>query len=128
MLLLNPTPLARRCRLAWTLGTAAVALALVAGLSAVRLTAAQVKTLRDWIDQGATWPEPGGVDERRTHWAFQPVKRPAVPPMSGRNAVDAFLAGAAVFCPANGFRQLYNRFREERGPLGMAFVELTLTY
>jgi beta-lactamase regulating signal transducer with metallopeptidase domain len=40
MLLLNHTPLSRRCRLAWTCGTAVVAVALVAGLSAVRLTAA----------------------------------------------------------------------------------------
>ena len=40
MLVLNHTPLSRRCRLAWTCGTAIVAVALVAGLSAVRLTAA----------------------------------------------------------------------------------------
>jgi hypothetical protein len=38
------------------------------------------------------------------------------------------LAGAAVFCPSNGFRQLYDQFRHERGPLGMGFVEVTLTY
>ena len=47
-------------------------------------------------------------------------------PLLNNNVI--VVAGAAVFCPANGFRQLYNRFREERGPLGMAFVELTLTY
>ena len=38
------------------------------------------------------------------------------------------LAGASAFCPANGFRQLYDRFRKERGPLGALFVEVTLTY
>jgi hypothetical protein len=38
------------------------------------------------------------------------------------------LAGASAFCPANGFRQLYDRFRKERGPLGAVFVEVTLTY
>jgi beta-lactamase regulating signal transducer with metallopeptidase domain len=40
MLLLNRSPLSRRCRLAWTCGTAAIVFGLLAGLSAVRLTAA----------------------------------------------------------------------------------------
>ncbi len=45
-----------------------------------RLSAAQVETLRAWIDGGAQMP---GSDEARaalklttTHWSFQPVKRP----------------------------------------------------
>ena len=38
------------------------------------------------------------------------------------------LAGAATLIPTNGFRQLYDRFRSDRGLLGSAFVELTLTY
>lgn len=40
MLLLNRTPLSRRCRIAWSCGAALVALGLVAGLAAVRVTAA----------------------------------------------------------------------------------------
>lgn len=40
MLLLSGTPLSRRCRLAWTCGSAAAVLGLLAGLSAVHLTAA----------------------------------------------------------------------------------------
>ena len=46
-----------------------------------RLTAAQVETLKAWIDGGAQMP---GIDEARAalklttkHWSFQPVKRPA---------------------------------------------------
>jgi hypothetical protein len=47
-------------------------------------------------------------------------------PLLNNNVI--VVLGAAVFCPANGFRQLYNRFREPRGALGSAFVEVTLTY
>ncbi|HKB04523.1 MAG TPA: hypothetical protein VKD90_20030, partial [Gemmataceae bacterium] len=47
-------------------------------------------------------------------------------PLLNNNVI--VLCGAALFCPANGFRQLYNRFREPRGALGSAFVEVTLTY
>lgn len=47
-------------------------------------------------------------------------------PLLNNNVI--ILAGAAAFFPANGFRQLYNQFRNERGPLGMLFVEVTLAY
>jgi hypothetical protein len=47
-------------------------------------------------------------------------------PLLNNNVI--IVAGAAALLPANGFRQLYNRFREERGPLGSLFVEVTLTY
>ena len=60
-----------------------------------RLTPAQIAALREWIDAGAIWPE---TDEDRAaarskgldHWAWQPVKRPAVP--GGGNPIDAFIA------------------------------------
>ncbi len=67
-----------------------------------RLTAEQIGLLRAWIDQGAVWPESASTpleDPRKTHWAFQPVARPAVPavPAPGvrvrvRNPIDAFIA------------------------------------
>ena len=45
-----------------------------------RLTADQVKLLRQWIDEGAKYPA-SAVAEVKTktssHWAFQPVRRPA---------------------------------------------------
>jgi hypothetical protein len=47
-------------------------------------------------------------------------------PLLNNNVI--FVAGAAALIPANGFRQLYDRFREERGPLAAVFVEMTLTY
>ncbi len=57
--------------------------------SGLRLTAAQVATIRQWIAEGAVWPE----DER--HWAFIPPELPAAPSVSDakwvRNSIDAFV-------------------------------------
>ncbi len=53
------------------------------------LTAEQIGLLRAWIDQGAAWPDDGANDPRKTHWAFQPVKRPAVP--ESGNPIDALI-------------------------------------
>ena len=55
------------------------------------LTPAQIGILRAWIDQGAPWPEEGPAiatreDAWRTHWAFQPLARPVVPPGGARPA------------------------------------------
>ncbi len=65
------------------------------------LTEAQLGVIEQWIAQGAKTakPEPlalapGAVilDEDREYWAFQPVKRPAVPKADKtRTAVDAFV-------------------------------------
>lgn len=45
-------------------------------------SAQEIATLRDWIQQGAKWPE--GVDEvtlddPSDHWSFHPIQSPAVP-------------------------------------------------
>jgi mono/diheme cytochrome c family protein len=45
-----------------------------------RLSAAQVATIKAWIEQGAAWKE---------HWAFQPVVRPALP--AAGHPVDSFV-------------------------------------
>jgi hypothetical protein len=60
------------------------------------LTAKQVAVLRAWIDQGAAWKaEVAAADPKKTHWAFQPVVRPAVPKFAAgtwpRNGIDAFI-------------------------------------
>ncbi|MEX2300280.1 MAG: DUF1553 domain-containing protein [Bryobacterales bacterium] len=67
-----------------------------------RLTAEQIGILRAWIDQGAKWPASSNAsappaDERKKsdHWAFQPVRHPALPAVGNeawvRNAVDRFV-------------------------------------
>ena len=54
------------------------------------LTAEQIGLLRAWIDQGAAWPDDGANDPRKTHWAFQPVTKPAVP--AAGNPIDLLIA------------------------------------
>ena len=58
------------------------------------LTAAEIQSLRRWIEQGAHWPEDTEVEEP-LHWAFQPVRAPVIPnqPDSvwSRNGLDAFI-------------------------------------
>jgi hypothetical protein len=54
-----------------------------------RLTAEQKETLRRWVAQGAAY---------EAHWAYVPLRRPAVPSVKGaawvRNPLDAFLLQA----------------------------------
>ncbi|TWU03185.1 DUF1549 domain-containing protein [Neorhodopirellula pilleata] len=51
-----------------------------------RLTAAQIQTLKTWIEQGATWNK---------HWAFEPMKQSAPPKVDAdewnANPIDAFI-------------------------------------
>ena len=53
------------------------------------LTSEQIATIRQWIDEGAHWPE----DDR--HWAFIPPVRPEPPAVSAsatiRNPIDRFV-------------------------------------
>lgn len=64
-----------------------------------RLTDGEIATLRDWIDEGAVWPEDEKpvVETRRhsSHWAFQPIQRPALPSVERkewiREPIDAFV-------------------------------------
>ncbi|QDT73548.1 PSD1 and planctomycete cytochrome C domain-containing protein [Lacipirellula limnantheis] len=75
-----------------------------------KLTAAEIEVLARWIDQGANTDrvEPASLptgpvigDDERSHWSFQPVRRPVVPevrhPALVRSPIDAFLlAGLEV--------------------------------
>ncbi len=61
-----------------------------------RLSASQVKILRDWIDGGADWPDALAGDEMgRRHWAFRPPVMPPIPPVKDakwtRNDLDRFV-------------------------------------
>jgi hypothetical protein len=69
-----------------------------------RLSPGEVENLTAWVRQGAAWPAAspavvaGGAEEVRRHWAFRPVRKPAVPAVRSacwvRTPVDAFvLAG-----------------------------------
>lgn len=61
------------------------------------LTPQQIGVLRAWIDQGARWPDDGQPRTRpkTDHWAFKPVRRPAIPSVKAkawvRNPIDAFV-------------------------------------
>ncbi len=65
--------------------------------SGPRLTSDQIALLRTWIDQGALWPDDESSTtelKRSNHWAFQPIKRPAVPAVNSewiKNPIDAFI-------------------------------------
>ncbi len=65
-----------------------------------KLTAAQVADLEAWVKMGAPLPGAGVQEDKitasaRTHWAFQPVKRPAIPTVKNQrwvqSPVDAFI-------------------------------------
>ncbi len=68
-----------------------------------KLKPAEIAIIEEWVKQGAKTvrAEPEQVpkifftEEEREHWAFQPIAKPAVPPVKAtdrvRTAVDAFL-------------------------------------
>jgi Protein of unknown function (DUF1553)/Protein of unknown function (DUF1549)/Planctomycete cytochrome C len=55
-----------------------------------RLTEAEVSRIRQWIDEGAKWPE------RDDYWAFQPPKEPPLPKGRGVNPIDRFIDSRLV--------------------------------
>ncbi len=67
-----------------------------------RLKPQEIATLEQWISQGAKTarpepeklgPEHAFTDEERSWWAFQPIRKPALPKTSGSdNPIDAFIA------------------------------------
>lgn len=92
-----------------------------------KLTREQIADLARWVTMGAPWPAGAAParpaefrisDQARAHWAFQPVKRPAVPTVKNQawvaNPIDAFILarlemkGLAPNSPANR-RQLIRR-------------------
>jgi len=61
-----------------------------------KLPDAQIAIFRQWIEQGAVWPEDAAaapaVDAARNHWAFQRIQQPVVTPAPGSaTAIDALL-------------------------------------
>ena len=65
-----------------------------------RLSPQQVALLREWFAAGASFPADEAVPRSpREHWAFQPVKRPPLPPSIHAHPVDAFLFGEKAASP-----------------------------
>src|SRR5436305_4963489 len=69
-----------------------------------KLTAPEVADLRAWIKDGAIWPETAAkaaateytiTPEQRAYWAFQPVRKPELPPVKDKSwpraAIDRFI-------------------------------------
>src|SRR5258706_7978622 len=61
-----------------------------------RLPESEISLLRTWIDQGLAWDEkllPPPV-MTSDHWAFQPIKTPAIPPSNAwcKSPIDNFIA------------------------------------
>ena len=62
------------------------------------LTSEQIDLLRNWIDQGANWPDTAGVASAKDwhkHWAFKAPVRPKLPEVKDRrwlrNPIDSFV-------------------------------------
>jgi len=65
-----------------------------------KLTKEQIADIAEWIKMGAPDPRSGQaaltaieqlMQKSKEHWAFQPVKEPALPATAAKNPVDAFL-------------------------------------
>ncbi len=59
------------------------------------LPAEEIRTLRAWVDAGASWPESAPSQGGDPWWSFQPVARPEVPAEGdgwARTGVDRFIA------------------------------------
>ena len=65
-----------------------------------KLSAEQINLIRDWINQGANWPETGfaPTSELKKHWAYERPVRPPLPDVREkswpRNPIDFFLLAA----------------------------------
>lgn len=68
------------------------------------LSSSEIALVRAWIAGGAVWPDqhagpaqqvPSSGNARASHWAFQPVRRPELPPVRQsdwvRNPIDQFV-------------------------------------
>lgn len=62
----------------------------------IPLSGDEISLLRHWIDAGAVWPdELAGSTNDASHWSFQPIIQPAIPPVRDsdwvKTPVDAFI-------------------------------------
>src|SRR5262245_22523864 len=73
-----------------------------------KLSDDEISSLKQWIDEGAVWPEGAPAvaratpyvikPEQKSFWSFQPVKNPTAPKVKNagwsKNAIDRFILGA----------------------------------
>ena len=82
------------------------------------LTVREIDTIRQWLKEGAAWPEGVGarVDLRQTHWAYQKPRRPEIPQRDN-------LPKGNVGDPQNGF--VHGRFSRDwvRNPIDHFVLE-----
>lgn len=65
-----------------------------------RLTPTQIETLERWIEAGAPFPSDEAIPKKPSeHWAFQAVRRPAVPKSARAHPIDAFVFGKEDAAP-----------------------------
>jgi hypothetical protein len=62
------------------------------------LSAAEITTIKAWIDAGAEWPDSASVkvETKTDHWAFKPPVKPKVPGGKGTHPIDAFIQDRLV--------------------------------
>jgi hypothetical protein len=105
--------------------------------SGPRLTPEQIELLRNWIDQGARWPEEQAASESgekpaADHWAFLPRARVSPPQVRNkgwvRNPIDAFILAKLEArgwqpSPAAEPNQLLRRFHFDLAGLPPSIAE-----
>ena len=64
------------------------------------LSSDQIKSISQWVNEGAVWPRDFQLQELRVSdfnwWSYQPIVRPPVPPLKNRwirTPIDAFVLG-----------------------------------
>lgn len=76
------------------------------------LAAADIETLKQWIDDGAVWPDDRVLDRYefatdsrggRDWWSLQPPTRPEIPAMAEWPAADATIAASSQTSPIDRF-------------------------
>src|SRR5579862_751143 len=60
-----------------------------------KLSAEELATIKTWIEMGAPWPKETAAKQERQHWAYQPVRDPALPVVKNqawvRSPIDRFI-------------------------------------
>jgi len=54
-----------------------------------KLSAAEIETLKEWIDRGAKWPDDEGFTAATDWWSLKPLQKSALP--AGVNPVDHYI-------------------------------------